>query len=100
MQKDNKWECHLPRHAVWNGSMFGDAPKCLTDLNVAELALVSANHITTNAVALESNCKKGIYGFHLMYQNDVSRNMSNIQCLIDSELKGKVCVCVVWSLAS
>ena len=88
-----------PKMALWNGTLTGETPDCLKDLNTAELALVSPNRILTNAIVLFCDHHEGIYGWHSMFENDVQTNVSNVQYLIDAGLQGSFyCVlCGPWT---
>lgn len=73
-----------PGWSIWNGSMFGRAPECLTCLNEAELNLVSLNRCASTAIVLRSDAHKGLYGWHSVFQSDAETNASNIKLLKDS----------------
>jgi hypothetical protein len=52
--------------------MFGEAPSKLTDLNDAELALVSLAHTNKHVFAFYGGAHKSMRGWHNMYENDVA----------------------------
>ena len=61
----------LPRFAIANGAVFGEAPPELTDLNDAELALVSLARTNKHVFAFYGGAHKSIRGWHNLYENDV-----------------------------
>lgn len=83
-----------PPRAIWNGNMIGQAPDCLKELTIAELAIVSPNRVISHGVVLYADQHRGVYGWHAMYENDVSANIGNIQQLVEAGLSGEI-VCVL-----
>lgn len=83
-----------PPRAIWNGNMIGEAPDCLKDLTIAELAMVSPNRVISHGIVLYADQHRGVYGWHAMYENDVSANIGNIQQLVEAGLTGEI-VCVL-----
>ena len=82
-----------PPTAIFNGNMTGLPPSILTELNMAELAIISPNRILTHTVVLNCDNHDGIIGWHSMFENKTDVHLSNIQYLIDSGLEGEfVCV--------
>jgi hypothetical protein len=70
---DNKpSKINLPWFAIANGAMFGEAPSVLTDLNDAELALVSLARTNKHVFAFYGGAHKSMCGWHNMYENDVT----------------------------
>ena len=61
----------LPRFAMANGAVFGEAPSALTDLNDAELALVSKARTNKHVFAFYGGAHKSMRGWHNLYENDV-----------------------------
>jgi len=61
----------LPRFAIANGAVFGVAPPELTDLNDAELALVSLARAHKHVFAFYGGAHKSMRGWHNLYENDV-----------------------------
>ena len=83
-----------PSKAIWNGTLVGEAPNCIKDLNTAERALLSPNRIVTHAIALEADKHHGIYGWHSMFESDVPLNAAHINSLVNAGLQGEI-VCVL-----
>lgn len=83
-----------PARSVWNGNLIGEAPSCLKVLSIAELAILSPNRIITHGIVLYADQHRGVYGWHALYENNVSANVSNIQQLVDAGLNGDI-VCVL-----
>ena len=87
-----------PANALWNGSATGQPPSELSDLNIAEMAILSPNRIKSHAAVLYADQHQGVYGWHSMYENNVDNNLANIQQLVDAGLKGEIMVvlCGPW----
>jgi hypothetical protein len=60
----------LPRFAIANGAVFGEAPPELTELNDAELALVSLARTNKHVFAFYGGAHKSIRRWHNLYEND------------------------------
>jgi hypothetical protein len=61
----------LPRFAIANGCLFGEAPTELTCLNDVELALVSLARINKHVFSFYGGAHKSMRGWHNLYDNDV-----------------------------
>ena len=61
----------LPRFSIANGELFGDAPIELTELNDAELALVSKARTNKHVFSFYGGAHKCMRGWHNLYENDV-----------------------------
>ena len=61
----------LPRFTIANGAVFGVAPPELTDLNDAELALVSLARANKHVFAFYGGAHKSMRGWHNLYENNV-----------------------------
>jgi len=61
----------LPQFAIANGAVFGKAPIELTELNNAELALVSKARTNKHVFAFYGGAHKCMRGWHNLYENDV-----------------------------
>ena len=81
-----------PPRAICNGYVIGNAPKELTQLNEAELALVSGARIESQSYVFYGGCHQQIRGWHTIYRNRVVANVSDIDMLRSSGLKGKIVV--------
>ena len=84
----------LPLRAIWNGNLIGKLPEELSDLTIAELAIVSPNRVMSHGIVLYAEQHKGVFGWHAMYENSVVENLSNINELIRNGLSGDL-VCVL-----
>jgi hypothetical protein len=62
---------NLPRFSIANGAMYGEAPPELTNLNDAELALVSRARTNKHVFAFYGGAHKSMRGWHNLYENDV-----------------------------
>ena len=81
-----------PPRAICNGHVIGNAPKELTQLNQAELALVSGARIVSQSHVFCGGCHQQIRGWHTTCRNRVVANVSDINMLRSSGLKGKIVV--------
>ena len=61
----------LPQFSLANGAVYGEAPCELTDLNDAELALVSKARVNKHVFSFYGGAHKSIRGWHNLYENDV-----------------------------
>jgi hypothetical protein len=61
----------LPRFSIANGAVFGEASSELTDLNDAELALVSLARTNKHVFAFYGGAHKSMRGWLNLYENDV-----------------------------
>lgn len=71
-QRNRDTTVRLPRYAIANGWCIGSAPKCLTDLNEVELAIVSPARINKHVFAFQAGNHRTIKGWHSLYYNDLS----------------------------
>jgi hypothetical protein len=62
----------LPKFAIANGWCIGSAPKCLTDLNEVEVAVISPARINKHVFAFQAGNHRTIQGWHSLYYNDLS----------------------------
>lgn len=62
----------LPPFAIANGWSVGTAPKCLTDLNEVEVAIISPARINKHVFAFQAGSHRTIKGWHSLYYNDLS----------------------------
>jgi hypothetical protein len=69
--KIRPYQLNLPRFAIANGAVFGEAPSELTDLNDAELALVSLARTNKHVFSFYGGAHKSMRGWHNMYENNV-----------------------------
>lgn len=83
-----------PMRSIWNGNLIGEAPAELSELTIAELAIVSPNRILSHGIVLYADQHKGVYGWHAMYENNVGLNVCNIEQLIEAGLSREI-VCVL-----
>jgi hypothetical protein len=69
----NKKPCRveLPRFAIANGALFGEAPMELMVLNDCKLALVSRARTNKHVFAFFGGAHKCMQGWHNLYENDV-----------------------------
>ena len=58
-------------YCIANGMLNGHPPKCLTDLNEVELALVSGIRIRSHIFSYYAGQGKSIKGWHSMFENNV-----------------------------
>ena len=61
----------MPRFAIANGAVFGEAPTELTCLNDCELTLVSRARSNKHVFAFYGGSHKCMRGWHNLYENDV-----------------------------
>jgi hypothetical protein len=61
----------LPRFAITNGAVFGEAPMELTELNDVELALVSRDCTNRHVFSFYGGAHKCMRGWHNLYKNDL-----------------------------
>ena len=71
----------LPKHAIANGMIFGEAPPELQELNDVELALVSQARIDKHVFTFYGGCHKSMRGWHNLYENNVQHNAGIMQRL-------------------
>jgi hypothetical protein len=69
--KIKPYRIKLPRFAIANGCLFGDAPNELTILNDVELALISLARTNKHVFSFYGGAHKSIRGWHNLYDNDV-----------------------------
>ena len=71
----------LPKYAIANGSLIGDAPLELTQLNDVELALVSLARVDKHVFTFYGGAHKSMRGWHNLYENDVENIAGALQQL-------------------
>ena len=64
--------CHvkLPKYAIANSAVIGNAPVKLTGLNDVELALVSIARINKHIFTFYGGAHKSMHGWYNLYKND------------------------------
>ena len=69
----------LPKYAIANGAIIGNAPTELTSLNDVELALVSRARIDKHVFTFYGGAHKSMRGWHNLYENDVEHIAGALQ---------------------
>ena len=81
-----------PKDAIANGYLIGDAPEEINCLNEVELVLVSKVKIHSYIWIYFAGCHQQIRGWHTFYKNRPTANISSLQTVNDSGLKGDILV--------
>lgn len=81
-----------PPKAIANGRLTGDAPDVLKRLTRTELDLVSAGRIDCQSYVFFGGCHQQIRGWHTVFKNRPADNVSNLQMLAESGMKGTIVV--------
>ena len=84
----------LPIYAIANGSLIGDAPLELTQLNDVELALVSLARVDKHVFTFYGGAHKSMRGWHNLYENDVENIAGALQQL-EAFGGGKTVACIL-----
>ena len=84
----------LPMYAIANGSLIGDAPLELTQLNDVELALVSLARVDKHVFTFYGGAHKSMRGWHNLYENDVENIAGALQQL-EAFGAGKTVACIL-----
>ena len=66
MKRSDNEEPTPPKFAIATGILHGYAPKCLTDLNEAELALISIARVNKHMITYTAGGGRSIQGWHSM----------------------------------
>ena len=77
-----------PKQSIANGYLIGEPPKELTELTEVELALISRVRIYCNSWIFFGGCHQQIKGWHTFFKNRSAVNVSNVENLSMSGLKG------------
>ena len=81
-----------PSGAIFTGHLIGEPPVELSELSKAELALVSGARIDCQSYVFFGGCHEQIRGWHTVFRNRVVANVSSLEMLRSSGLKGKIVV--------
>ena len=90
--KKRKRDIKPPKGSIANGYVIGEPPKELTELTEVELALISRVRIYCNSWIFFGGCHQQIKGWHTFFRNRNTGNVSNIENLSMSGLKGIILV--------
>ena len=69
----------LPKYAIANGAIIGDAPVKLMSLNDVELVLVSIAHIDKHIFNFYGGAHKSMRGWHNLYESDFEHTAGALQ---------------------
>lgn len=81
-----------PGRAIASGYLTGDPPEELKRLSRAELSLISAGSIDCQSYVFFGGCHQQIRGWHTIYNNRPAANVSNLEMLASSGMKGNIVV--------
>lgn len=81
-----------PPKALISGNLIGDAPEELKCLTETELDLVAAGRIDCQSYVFFAGCHQQIRGWHTVFRNRPGHNVSNLELLAGSGLKGTIVV--------
>jgi hypothetical protein len=81
-----------PPKALVSGNLIGDAPEELKCLTQTELDLVAAGRIDCQSYVFFAGCHQQIRGWHTIFRNRPAHNVSNLELLAGSGLKGTIVV--------
>jgi hypothetical protein len=84
----------LPKYAIVNGVLIGDAPSELTSLNNVELALVSMARIDKHVFTFYGGAHKSMRGWHNLYENDVEHIAGALQ-QVETFGGGNIVACIL-----
>jgi hypothetical protein len=94
--KQNKSK-HPPAQSIANGYLIGDPPIQLSQLTEAELALVSRVRIICQSWVFFAGAHQQIKGWHTFFKNRTAANVTNLEQLSLSGMKGQILV-VLWPI--
>ena len=86
----------LPKYAIANGAIIGDAPVKLTSLNDIKLALVSIARINKHIFTFYGGAHKSMRGWHNLYKNNFEHIVGALQQI--ESLRGGSSYCWMHSL--
>jgi hypothetical protein len=81
-----------PPKAIASGRLTGDAPDVLKRLTRTELDLVAAGRIDCQSYVFFGGCHQQIRGWHTIFKNRPTENVSSLELLAGSGLKGTIVV--------